>query len=577
MYGTASSDDASSGSKIHQPEKAIEPENSSTKNIRSHPEDKRDGDEDGFGESSFSPETLYSLLVGEIAGHRGRLDVALNQYIKQAEVTRDPKVVARANRIARYMRAPKPTLDTALLWVEVEPNAIEAKQVAAQQLIIFGRYDEALEQIDTLLKLSADINLDGLIQSASRLDPQALGTLIISVSKLSQKHAKNAKLMLAHGLLLEINKRDSDALKIFKCIHKIQADYTPAYIAQARLLTKMGKRKSAKTLLAKAVKKHKQNIRLRLFYAQELIHDKELNKAEKQLSAAQALSPSDSKLLFTLGMIYLENDLTEQARPYFERLINIAQNTDNAHFYLAVIDEKAGRLEPALEHLRKVKPSKTFVNARIQIANILDQQNKSAEAAEAMASDREKFPQFSSIFFLAQSELLAQRERYEESYQLLEQALLVHKDHPQLLYSKAMIAEKMNKLDIMEKDLLRIIDSNPQNASALNALGYSLANRGERLDEALTYITRAYALAPDDPAIIDSMGWVLYRLNDLEKAVAHLRAAYKKMPDQEIAAHFGEVLWASGQKEEAKSVWQESLKKNPESEILKVVIKRFLP
>jgi tetratricopeptide (TPR) repeat protein len=560
-----------------QPGSLDEPASSQEQNATSHSAaDKTDLDNE-IEQASFSPETLYSLLVAEIAGHRGRLDVALNQYLKQAEVTRDPKVVARANRIARYMRAPKPVLDTALLWIEVEPDSIEARQVATQQLIMFGRHEEALEQVDILLKLSADINLDGLIKSASRLQPAALETLIKNVSQLSQKHSSNAKLMLAHGLLLEMNKQNSEALKSFKGILKYQPDNIPAFIAQARLLTRLGKKDEARTLLAKAVKKHKKNIKLKLFYAQQLIQDGELDKAEKQLAAAQALSPNDNKLLFSLGMIYLENELGEQARPYFERLIKIGSNTDDAHFYLAVIDEDAKRLDSALEHLRKVKPSRNFVNARIQIASILDQQGKIEEASLALTSDRKKFPQFSSVFFLAQSELLENRQRHQDAYQILQQALLTHKDHPQLLYSKAMIAEKLNKLDVMENDLLTIIQNDPQNASALNALGYTLADRGERLDEALTYITRAYNLAPSDPAIIDSMGWVQYRLNNLEKAVKHLRAAYKIMPDQEIAAHFGEVLWVSGQQEEAKTVWQESLKANPESEILKAVMKRFLP
>ena len=562
-----------------QPNSLDEPTSGPEQNTAPH--SAADADKDDIGDereqASFSPDTLYSLLVAEIAGHRGRLDVALNQYLKQAEVTRDPKVVARANRIARYMRSPKPVLDTALLWIEVEPDAIEARQVAAQQLIIFGRHEEALEQIDTLLKLSADINLDGLIKSASRLQPAAREALIQNISLLSQKHSSNPKLMLAHGLLLEINKQNTEALKSFKDTLKHQPDYIPAIIAQARLLTRMEKKDEAKTLLAKAGKKHNKNIRLKLFYAQQLIQDGELNKAEKQLSAAQALSPDDSKLLFSLGMIYLENELGEQARPYFERLIKIGNNTDDAHFFLAVIDEESKRLDSALEHLRKVKPSRNFVNARIQIASILDQQGKIDQASAALTSDRKKFPQFSSVFFLAQSELLENRQRDQDAYQVLQQALLAHKDHPQLLYSKAMIAEKLNKLDVMENDLLTIIQNDPQNASALNALGYTLANRGERLDEALTYITRAYALAPGDPAIIDSMGWLQYRLNNLTEAITHLRTAYKIMPDQEIAAHFGEVLWASGQQEEAKAVWQESLKLNPESKALKAVMKRFLP
>ena len=560
-----------------QPGIQIEPVVSPEENEVSRPESSHTKSNNDIDQASFSPETLYSLLVAEISGHRGRLDIALSQYMKQAEVTRDPKVVARANRIARYMRAPKPILDTASLWVEVEPDSIEARQVAAQQLMVFGRHEEALKHVDILLKLSANINLDELIKSASHLQPNEREKLIKNISQLAQKHRSNAKLALAQGVLLEMNKQNTEALKLFRDIHKHHPDFIPALISQARLLSKLGKKKEALTLLAKTVKKHPENIRLKLFYAQRLLQSGELKKAQDQLSSAQALSPDDSKLLFSLGMIYLENDLSEQARPFFERLIKIGKNANDAHFYLAAIDKDAKHLSAALEHLYKVQPGRNFVSARIQIADILNQQDKTVEAAESLISDRKKYPQFSSVLFLAQSDLLTKRERFEESYQLLEQALLSHANHPQLLYSKAMVAEKLLKLDVMEKDLLTIIENDPQNASALNALGYTLADRKLKLDEALTYITRAYTLAPNDPAIIDSMGWVHYRLNNLEKALIHLRKAYQIMPDQEIAAHLGEILWVSGYKKEARGIWADSLKKNPESKILKAVMTRFQP
>ncbi|MBV1870814.1 MAG: tetratricopeptide repeat protein [Gammaproteobacteria bacterium] len=530
-----------------------------------------------IGQDEFSTESLYSLLIAEIAGHRGRLDITLNQYLKQAEITRDPKVVARANRIARYMHAPKPILDTARLWVDVEPDSIEARQVLAQQLMVFGLHEEALIHVDTLLRLSANINIDELIKSASRLNHAERDKLIQMITQLSQKHPSNPSLLLGRGMLFEMNQQNPEALQSFAQTLKLQPDFIPALISKARLLSRLEREKEALSLLSKAVKRHPKNVRLRLVYAQQLLLTKNLKEAEDQLSAAQALSPNDEKLLFSLGMIYIKNGLSTKARPYFERLVKTGANTSNAHYYLAAIDEGTKHLNAALAHLHQVKSGRNLVGARIQIADILDQQNKTTEAINSLTKDQTTYPQFSSIFILAHSELLTNKKRYEESYQLLKQALLTYENHPQLLYRKAMVAEKLLKLDEMEEDLLNIIENDPQNASALNALGYSLADRGKRLDEALTYIARAYALAPNDPAIIDSMGWIHYRLNDLQKALDYLRKAYEVMPDQEIAAHFGEVLWISGQKEEAQTVLQEALKRNPESEIINAVMTRFQP
>jgi len=530
---------------------------------------------DNIENASFNSDTLYSLLVAEVAGHRGRADVALTQYLKQAQVTRDPKIIARANRIARYMGAQKEALETSLLWIEVEPDSIEAHQVAAQQFIFFGRYTEALQQIDILLTLSDEINLDPLVKSSAKLDATQRQKLIQDIAALAKKHKDNTPLLLAQGVLLELNLQNDEALVVFNQILQIKPDSIPAIIAKARLLLKTKQTEPAKDLLAKAVKSHPDHVQLQLFYAQLLIKTGKIKQAEKQLKILEKKSEGDEQLLLLIATLYLENNLTGQASAYLERLMDSEDFSNEAHFYQALIDERNQKFDSALEHLEQVKPSQNFVEARIRIASILDKMNKPKEALLSLANDRKNFPQLSPILFLAESELLCGRKQYQACYSLLEVALKTHPDNAQILYAKAMAAEKINRFDMMEQDLLTLINKNPKNAAALNALGYSLADRTQRFDEALTYITRAYALSPKDAAIIDSLGWVHYRLGNHKEALKYLKVAYEMTADHEIAAHLGEVLWVTGQHEEAKKIWQKALKSNPQSPYIQSVMKRF--
>jgi tetratricopeptide (TPR) repeat protein len=178
---------------------------------------------------------------------------------------------------------------------------------------------------------------------------------------------------------------------------------------------------------------------------------------------------------------------------------------------------------------------------------------------------------------LAEAQILREARQYQEAYDVLGRALEKLPNYPDLLYDHAMAAEKVNRMDVMEQNLRKLIQQKPDHAHAYNALGYSLADRNERLDEARELLEKALSLAPDDPFIIDSMGWVHYRLGDKDKAASYLRRALETRPDPEIAAHLGEILWMQGKKEEAVKLWQTYLKESPDNDVLQGVIKKFMP
>ncbi len=526
---------------------------------------------------SFPPETLYSLILAEIAAQRNRLDVTLSQYVQQAHDTRDPGVVARANRIARYLGSHKSSLNTALLWTELEPQSIEARQVVITELLHYRRYPEAIENINRLLDYSSNLNFDHLIENAQHMTPSDRALLITHFQPLTLSHADSASTWFTYALLLKQNNQTIDALAATEKALKLEPAYASAMITKATLLHQLGKQKQALKWIKKSSSRLPNNTRLRIVYARMLIDAKQYKKAQAQFSILVKESPNNGDLILSLAILSFENDLPEQAESYLKRLIDLNQRTNDAHFFLGELYRSKNQIDTALTHYEAVKTGGNLLNARAAIASLLNQQGKLTEALQSLQADRILYPDFAIQLYTVESSLLAENKQYEESLRVLSEALQKHPDNTTILYNRAMLGEKLNQFALFESDLKTIIKKEPENAVALNALGYTLANRSERLKEALGYITKAIELNPNDPAIMDSMGWVHYRLGNYDEALDYLRSALKVMNDHEIAAHLGEVLWVTGHKDEARKVWKEALKVKADSLPLKAVIEKYDP
>ncbi|MGB1922205.1 MAG: tetratricopeptide repeat protein, partial [Alcanivorax sp.] len=254
----------------------------------------------------------------------------------------------------------------------------------------------------------------------------------------------------------------------------------------------------------------------------------------------------------------------------------LAQNyrPDDMHLYLGQAAEQAQDLDRAVDHYLKVQGAQA-VRANVQAARLLYQQGNSDQASALMASLARQHPELSTSLTITEAEMRNDRGDPQGALILLDQAVEAEPDNTELLYSRAMIAEKTGDLAKLERDLRRVLSISPDDASALNALGYTLANRTQRLDEAYDYISRALALRPNDPAILDSMGWVLYKRGELEAARDYLRRAYEKFPDPEVAAHYGEVLWVLGAQNQARQVWRDTLQSNPDAPHIREVMEKF--
>lgn len=524
--------------------------------------------------ASFSEDTLYSLLVAEIAGQRNRFDIALASYVDQAKKTQDPGVAERAFRIAEYLGADQEALDTSLIWAKAAPNDLDAQRAAALQLARTGKYDESMVYMEKVLNGQGDTHFDFLALSAAETDPDTRAGLLQSFDRLLKKYPDNGQLLFGKALLLQQDGRPQEALELLESKPASRHEVAPLLL-RARLLQSMKRSNDALPLLKDGIKEHPDDKRVRLAYARLLVEQNRLDESKAEFATLVQQFPDDDDLRFSLALVCLEARAWSEAKIYLQELVDRESHTDAAHFNLGRLAEEQNDAQTALKEYAQVGPSNDFLPAQLRQSDILMGQGQFDEASRRLAEARERQPDYAIQLYLIESEGLANHDQTERAWSVIEQAAKQYPDDLNLLYTRSMLSEKRNDLVQMEKDLRVIIEREPDNAMALNALGYTLADRTTRYDEALELIQRAHKLSPDDPAILDSLGWVNYRLGRLDQAESYLRQALEKYPDHEVAAHLGEVLWARGKQSEARKVWATALQNQPDSSVLHDTLQRL--
>ncbi|WP_120994589.1 tetratricopeptide repeat protein [Stutzerimonas urumqiensis] len=523
---------------------------------------------------SFDRDTLYALLVAELAGQRNRFDIALGNYVQQANATQDAGVAERGFRIAEYLGAEQAALDTSLIWARNAPDNLDAQRAAAIQLARAGRYEESLEFMERVLSGQGDTHFDFLALSAAETDPDTRSGLLRSFDRLLEKYPGNAQLLFGKAVLLQQDGRPEEALEALGSVTEAERQ-VPSILLEARLLHATEQSAEALDLLEEALETHPDDKRLRLTYARLLVELDRLEDAIGEFATLVQQYPDDDDLRFSLALVCLEAEAWREAIVYLEELIDRGSHVDAAYFNLGRAYEALGETEQALEAYAQVGPGKDYLPAMILRTRLLHEADRLQDAANALRAARQSQPDYAIQLYLIEAEALSERGETEQAWQLIGQALEAFPDDLDLLYTRAMLAESRGDLAQLEEDLRFIIEREPENAMALNALGYTLADRTTRYEEALALIQQAYEINPQDPATLDSLGWVNYRMGHLEEAERLLREALKQLPDAEVAAHLGEVLWVRGERQAARDVWRAALEKAPDSTILKETLKRL--
>ncbi len=512
----------------------------------------------------FPPQTLQALLTAEFAAQRQHADITLANYLEQARFTRDPAVVARATTVAQVLNQPQ-SLEMAQLWTEVAPDAADAWYLFSLNALRKLRFDLAMPALDKLIQLQPEADLEQLFMAAIPATQTARDELFKQLGELAKNRPDNAHLLFGQALLMAQSGKPAEALEIARKAHALRPQSSQIILLQAKMLTEVGRSKEASELLADALRRQPDSYSLRLNYGRALIRSGNLNAAEREFKGLVERMPQDDSLRLSLALIAYDNRHDELARQELETLSSSETHADEAYYYLGLLNLRQGKKDAAIHSFESVQPGNQYLPALAEIVRILVGQNHTTEARERLSQARNLTPELAVPLYQLEAELLSESGQAEQAWQLLNAALGEQPENPQLLLSRAMVAEKLDRLDDFETDMREVLRYEPDNPSALNALGYTLADRTNRLDEAEAYIRRAYGLKPDDPAIIDSLGWVKFKRGDASGALDDLRRAYALFPDDEIAAHLGEVLWSAGKKDEARRIWTEALRQHPRS------------
>ena len=523
---------------------------------------------------SFKQDTLYSLLVAELAGQRNRFDIALANYVDQAEKTQDPAVSERAYRIAEYLGADEPALDSALIWARNDPQNLDAQRAAAIQLARAGRYDESMTYMEKVLQGQGDTHFDFLALAAAETDQNTRDGLMQSFDRLLVKYPDNGQLVFGKALLLNQDDKPQQALDLLEA-HPPQNGEIAPVLLRARLLQALDRGPEALPLLRGAIRDNPEDKRLRLTYARTLVEQDRIDDAKAEFESLLQQYPEDDEIRYSLALVCLETKHWDEAEGYLQELVERDANVDAAHLNLGRIREERSQPAAALREYALVGPGPDYLPAQLRQADILIANGRSAEASRILAEAREAQPDYAIQLYLIEAESLGNNGKEAQAGQVLEQAIKRYPDDLNLLYTRAMLAEKRDDLGQLEKDLRAILAREPENAMALNALGYTLADRTTRYGEAKALIDKAHQLTPDDPAVLDSLGWIAYRMGNLEEAERQLRLAFERFPDHEVAAHLGEVLWANGKRREARQVWAKGFEAQADSPILRKTLLRL--
>ncbi|ODM30153.1 hypothetical protein A6779_10300 [Marinobacter adhaerens] len=525
--------------------------------------------------ADFEPETLYLLLSAEIAAQRGRYDITLVNYLKAAKQSRDQAVIERAMRIAQSLNGDNAQKQLAELWLEIDPDNLQAHRISAIQAVKGNDLQTAIHHMERIMDQGGDADFDSLAAMAANLPPEQQQELLALYKEMSGRHPDTPELEYSIALLLKVTGQPQVALDRLEPLLEENANFQPAIILKGDLFYQTGQKSSALDYLLTNTRRFPANRQMGTLYGRMLINEGELQAAQDEFARLVKRYPETPGLRLSHALVALENGQTDLAREELTKLAEQGHHTSEAHYYLGRIEDQAGNTEQAIGYYQSVEQGNYYFPALARASSLLAENGQLEDAIDRIRRLREANPRQAENFWLLEVNLLLDQEQQKEALSTATEALEEHPENIEIRYARAMLYDGIGQTADAEADLRQIIEQEPENAVALNALGYILTTRTDRLREARGYIEKALQLDPDNPAILDSMGWVLFLEGQIEPSLDYLSRAWAAFPDPEVAAHYGEALWMNGAEEQARIIWQEGLEQDSDHEVLRETIDRL--
>ncbi|NOV23279.1 tetratricopeptide repeat protein [Cupriavidus necator] len=538
----------------------------------------------------LTDDIVYMVLAAEISIQRGLVGPAYRTYLELARQTRDPRFAQRATEIAFNARIPQQALDAARLWKEISPASPAAGQVLSTLLVLNGRWDDARPLLQQqLAAVPAGQRGEAILQLQQQLsrtsDPAGAATLL---QDLTRNEVKLPETQLALARAREVAGDEPGALAALDQALRLRPGYEAAALMSAELRAEK-QPDEAVAVLKRFLEKSPESVNGHITLARLYLLKNDMPAARQEFETLRKVAPADPRVPLALGLTSLQARNLGEAEQYLQEYLRLVENQpsanpDIAYQYLAQIAEERKDYAGAIRWLDRIEDIRLAPAATAKRAQLLARMGKLDDAQALfgeMLSDAEDISdpgqRSQRVTAIRQAEVatLMENKAYDRARKVLNDRVAAEPDNADWIYELAMLDERQKRYASMETGLRRVIALQPQQKQGYNALGYSLADRNERLPEALRLLERASELGPDDPYIMDSLAWVKFRMGDLRPAADLLRNAYSKAPEAEIGAHLGEVLWHLGEHDEARKTWTEAVRIDPENETLVDTLRRY--
>lgn len=523
-------------------------------------------------------QSLYQLMAAEMALDREQLDVALVNYIAAAKETQDPAIAARATQIALGIASLEDAVEPAGIWAKGDPDNLEAQITSAAILIRLNKVPQAIPFLRQAEKLNPNEAFQYYLILFRQLQKEEDRKNVISALELLAQ--EETTIMSAHLALAEIFLflgKDAAALEFSqKAIEQSKDSIVAIQLYTESLMRNKGKI-AAKEFLSKNINENPDNRLLKQYYAQFMVENGFDKEGRLQIEALLKNKDLTSQELLQFARLCMQVRWFDLANKTLKRASTFPESKDLSYYFLARVAEMQNNDKEAVEWFKQVLTGPFHILSQVRASILLSEKQQYDEAltllSRAQATDLNDKKQL----VLAKAEILNKAKRYPESYQLLEENMKFFPNDIEIYYARSLALIELGKIDLAEKDLKAILSIQPNHVDALNTLGYILVNKTQRLDEANRYLTTALDISPENPSVLDSLGWLSYKMGNYDKAIELLQKSLNIRTDAEVAAHLGEVLWKTKDFEGAKRVWNNALSNHPKHEQILKVMHRLVP
>ena len=545
--------------------------------VASKPGDSADGTQEKLVVAGLSQDLIYEYLLGDIAARRGDPVTAAGAMTRAAELSSNLEITLRAFSMSmeagRYEQALE--LSELLASIDSDYPGERALALRLQALIALDREEDVFHTLVALIDTLPDqAELPQYIAQTLGRTPEP-GRWLALIERVAIHFEDNPWTQLSAGWLAYRADDGDRAQAALDRALVLKPGWEEVALLKFSHLRQNDDHGPVAAFAIDFLDRYPDRVRLRLAYGRLLAEWNDNLAALSQFEKLLEFDPRNIDALYAAGILSQGLAFLDQAKTYFETLLEHYPQEDRSRLYLGQILSEQGEYDDALDLLREIVSADLYFDVQIRVGFVLADAGRIEEALRHLADVTPKSQDEQVRIYLAREQVLRDSGQPEQALELLSAALIDIPDHPDLLYARGLVTAIMDRVAEHERDMRRLIEIDPENAHAYNALGYTLADKTDRLAEALELIEKALTLLPGDPFILDSLGWVHYRRGDLDLALEYLRLAMDQRPDAEIAAHLGEVLWQLGDKDQAIAAWQDGKQADPDNPVLKDTMRKF--